>query len=428
MKDLISDFHSMVQHYIRKIILFFLVATLIYFAFGISNLISYTKFTQQQIKNNVEEYQEIDMTHLCNVASCKKVIRQDSEDLYSLYEKEDRILKLVNNEHTDSFVELSEDIYVDGEVNFYVYMEGLFIHIDITNSKTNLFIYYFILMAFLMPVFMSILYQSVKEEKKASMTTLMTNEALLANKSMILITENIHHELNSPMEIIENKVYKLKDIIMPLLNPAEVHDCDLLGAEDKVELYEDFNMISQSAEQVYAVLERMQGFKHIRYSNGNKSIKDSLMAAFRVISISNSNFDFNVDQVLYDYRLKGKTVKNGDLLNITLNHIKNSLEANATKIYIIIEDFDGKHIYFRIIDNGNGIADETQKKIFEPNFSTKDEPGNIRGNGLYLNKSILNASGGDVKMVESSKYGTTFELKMLAEKRPDKHIQKEDEE
>lgn len=413
-----TDFHGMVQYYIRKIILFFLVVTLIYFSFGISNLLSYTKFTQQQIENNVEEYMEVDMTHLCNVASCKKVIREEEDSLYSLYEKENNILKLVDNKHTDSFVELSKNIYVDGEVNFYVFFEGLYIHIDTSNSRTNLFIYYFILMSFLMPVFMSILYQSVREEKKASMTTLMTNEALLANKSMILITENIHHELNTPMEIIENKVYKLKDIIMPLLNPDAELDCDLLGAEDKVELYEDFNMISQSAEQVYTVLERMQGFKHIRYSNGNKSIKDSLMAAFRVISISNSNFEFQVAPDLYKYRLTTTSIKNGDLLNISLNHIKNSLEANATKIYIVIEDFDGTHIYFRIIDDGNGISTKSQKKIFEPNFSTKDEPGSIRGNGLYLNKSILNSCGGDVKLVESSKYGTTFELKMRAELRP----------
>jgi hypothetical protein len=76
-----------------------------------------------------------------------------------------------------------------------------------------------------------------------------------------------------------------------------------------------------------SVLEKTRGFKHLRYSNGNKSIFDIIDGAFKIMSISNSNFTYNIDNRLNDYKLNYKLVKdfkNADLLNIVLNHIKKS--------------------------------------------------------------------------------------------------------
>jgi sensor histidine kinase regulating citrate/malate metabolism len=94
-----------------------------------------------------------------------------------------------------------------------------------------------------------------------------------------------------------------------------------------------------------------------------------------------------------------------------INHIKNSLEANADKIYILFSKEQNNMLYFRIVDNGNGILPQAAKDIFKPNFSTKSIGSDgVRGNGLYLNKSIISSCGGSTRLVESSKFGTTFEL------------------
>ena len=101
------------------------------------------------------------------------------------------------------------------------------------------------------------------------------------------------------------------------------------------------------------------------------------------------------------------------MLNILLNHLKNSLEANSNKIHIVFNNINKNSLYFSIIDNGSGIPQEMVKRIFLPNSSTKEEYNQfIRGNGLYLNKSILTLSQGDVTLLNTSKYGTTFQLRI----------------
>ena len=157
----------------------------------------------------------------------------------------------------------------------------------------------------------------------------------------------------------------------------------------------------------------MKGFKHLRYSNGNKTLADIIDGGFKIINISNTNFDYEVDEKLMGYSLSS-TLKNADLLSILLNHFKNSLEANASKIYVLFSSYKDGKINIRIIDNGLGIPEEARSKIFKANFSTKIGDSGVRGNGMYLNKHIMNTTGGDIKLIETSRKGTTIELSFQA--------------
>ena len=60
----------------------------------------------------------------------------------------------------------------------------------------------------------------------------------------------------------------------------------------------DFEFIKTSSEQIYNILEKMKGFKHMRYSNGNKTIHDVFEGAFKIISISNTNYEHQIDDKL----------------------------------------------------------------------------------------------------------------------------------
>lgn len=277
-------------------------------------------------------------------------------------------------------------------------------------------IFYLISLISLTSVFIFFLILSLNRERSIALKSLAGNEAILTNKSFILITENIHHELNTPLEVIDNKLEKIHSVISEYVsrkNPQHnKRDIDIKLNS----LEEDFHFIKQSSEQIYSVLEKTRGFKHLRYSNGNKSIYDIVEGAFKIMSISNSNFKYQIDPKLKKYKLNYSIVKdfkNADLLNIVLNHIKNSLEANSNKIHIIFNNYNKKLLSFSIIDNGNGVKENLKKHIFSPNFSTKAEYDNvIRGNGLYLNKSILNGSQGDVILLDSTQYGATFQIKI----------------
>ena len=61
-------------------------------------------------------------------------------------------------------------------------------------------------------------------------------------------------------------------------------------------------------------------------------------------------------------------------------------------------------IYF--IDNGNGIPDSIQKKVFEPKFTTKSKG---MGLGLGIVKNIIDSHGGKIDYKTGEK-GTTFTI------------------
>ena len=61
-------------------------------------------------------------------------------------------------------------------------------------------------------------------------------------------------------------------------------------------------------------------------------------------------------------------------------------------------------------DNGSGIAEEQQARIFTPNFTTKS--GGM-GLGLAMVKTIIEDHGGHIRF-ETSPSGTTFYLDLPA--------------
>lgn len=107
-------------------------------------------------------------------------------------------------------------------------------------------------------------------------------------------------------------------------------------------LESDFQFIRLAIEQQAATLDKMRKFKHVKYSNGNRTIYDIVDGALQTISISNSGFVYHLDKELENYKIKpngDKTLKNVDLLMAFLNHFKNSLEAKASTIVVNIDLF-----------------------------------------------------------------------------------------
>lgn len=62
-----------------------------------------------------------------------------------------------------------------------------------------------------------------------------------------------------------------------------------------------------------------------------------------------------------------------------------------------------------IEDNGIGISESDQKKLFEPFFSTK-APGKGTGLGLYVTKSIIESFRGAIVVRSAPQYGAAFSV------------------
>jgi len=96
-------------------------------------------------------------------------------------------------------------------------------------------------------------------------------------------------------------------------------------------------------------------------------------------------------------------------MQVIFNLFLNSLEAvkDGGKIEFIQDDIDGKELVaFNFSDNGIGLDDAIKDHIFDFLFTTKKFGSGL---GLYITRNIVAASGGSIKVVDSSS-GATFRI------------------
>jgi len=93
------------------------------------------------------------------------------------------------------------------------------------------------------------------------------------------------------------------------------------------------------------------------------------------------------------------------LENIVGNSIYASKENSEIKISSVTEN---EKIVLTIEDQGEGISDAIQSKIFEPNFSTKVNKGT--GLGLFVVKQICEQYQAEISVSSKLNIGTTFKI------------------
>ncbi|MEM6799878.1 MAG: ATP-binding protein [Bacteroidota bacterium] len=90
------------------------------------------------------------------------------------------------------------------------------------------------------------------------------------------------------------------------------------------------------------------------------------------------------------------------------NIIKNALQAvNENGIIHVSMKILGDHALIEIKDNGKGMTEEIQKRIFEPSFSTKSSG---MGLGLAIVKRIIESANGTITFESEEGVGTTFKI------------------
>jgi len=70
-----------------------------------------------------------------------------------------------------------------------------------------------------------------------------------------------------------------------------------------------------------------------------------------------------------------------------------------------------KTVHIDIIDNGPGMPEAARLHLFEP-FKGSRKPGGS-GLGIAIAHEILRAHDGDLTLLKSDEYGTTFRLSLI---------------
>jgi len=100
------------------------------------------------------------------------------------------------------------------------------------------------------------------------------------------------------------------------------------------------------------------------------------------------------------------------LVQVFNNLIQNAIHAiegeKKGEITISVRK-ENKSVLIEVNDNGCGISEEEQEKLFVPYFTTKSSGSGI---GLSMVKQIIENHDGEISFVSKLGIGTTFTIKI----------------
>lgn len=116
----------------------------------------------------------------------------------------------------------------------------------------------------------------------------------------------------------------------------------------------------------------------------------------------------------YSPDLPQPPVDRSQIEQVFINLLNNAIDAINRNGEIIVEMDqikieNGAGVEIKVIDNGEGIPEDSLPKIFNPFFSTKD-PSKGTGLGLSISKAIIQRHGGKINVTCEPGKGTTFSI------------------
>jgi len=277
------------------------------------------------------------------------------------------------------------------------------------------------------------------EELKQTQSRIIAQEKLA---SLGALTAGIAHEIKNPLNFITN----FAESSVELMDELQVHVKQAVLNMNEAE----------RNESIYLVEELIQNMKDIRShaQRGDRIVKSMLMHSRGSSGIfSAEDVNLLVEECLnlafHGFRAKDTSFQSGkemqaypnlpmvdairqDLSRVLLNMCSNAFYAvhrfrtsqqcpvDYKPTVIIQTGLENEQVVIRIIDNGEGMDEETQKMLFTPFFTTKPA-GEGTGLGLSLSHDIIvQEHSGRIEVQSSKGKGTTFTIRL-----PQRHITQE---
>ncbi len=262
-----------------------------------------------------------------------------------------------------------------------------------------------------------------------------TQQQLVVSEKMASLgqlTAGIAHEINNPINFISSNVQALKMDFQDMQNVLKkVKELEKTTDPKKLttELIHlgqqlDFDLLEEEISELLAGIERgtertvnivssLRTFS--RNSTDNFAKADIHEGLDSTITILNSQFNGHITIEKAYGNLPPIKCQISRLNQVFLNIINNSIQAINAKsngvlhpgLIKITTKKMGAQVQISIKDNGSGMNKETQKRLFEPFYTTKDV-GEGTGLGLSISYGIIEQHKGKIDVFSSLGEGTEF--------------------
>ncbi len=211
------------------------------------------------------------------------------------------------------------------------------------------------------------------------------------NKLLILgkLAASLAHEIRNPLSAIKLNLDYLQ---MTDVNSGEGAEC--------------IDSSMEAVNRIQQLIENTLDFSKAPNSDQEDcSLNEVVLQAVGILKSVSRKQNVKIETEL-DENISLLVLNKNKILQVFLNFLNNSIDALGTEGTIKVVTAENKeNVYFYVEDNGIGISDEDQKKIFN-DFFTKKETGT--GLGLSVCKQLLDEHGAEIKLDSELGKGTKF--------------------
>lgn len=235
------------------------------------------------------------------------------------------------------------------------------------------------------------------------------------------LASGVAHEINNPLEIINQKVGLINDLFT--LRADYAADEKLMGP---------IKAALSSVERAGSITRRLLNFA--RHMETDIDHFDLVEMVTDLLSFLEKEAEFRGIEIHVDIPGDHLEMKSdqGNLQQILLNLINNSFTAmqDGGRLDIVARKQGDEHLEIIVADNGHGIPHADLKHIFEPFFSTRTGPAGT-GLGLSITYGLVQELGGEIAVESKVGEGTRFiitlpqRIKTIGEKDTNRRIDRE---
>jgi len=266
------------------------------------------------------------------------------------------------------------------------------------------------------------------EEKIASLEEQIKKMEKLASLGTLMA--GITHEIQNPLNFVINfskMSHKLLDDLSDIIadNEEAMNADDREEADDIIaDLKENMAKIDEHGERAISIVRNI-----LLYSRGKqdayiptdipKVVKEYVWLSYHSMRANYKGFNVTINED-YQEGMPQVPVVTQDICRAVLNIMNNAFytvwhkQQNKGEEYKPEVDVkvssDAENLTISITDNGEGMTEEVQKKIYDEFFTTKPE-GQGTGLGMALTRSIIvDKHNGNISFSSKEGEGTTFNL------------------
>jgi two-component system NtrC family sensor kinase len=217
----------------------------------------------------------------------------------------------------------------------------------------------------------------------------------------------IAHEINNPIAVIGE--------ISGWIGTVAA-DAEGLNPEDREEIEKAVQHINEQTRRCSSITHQLLSF--VRDSEPSRTSLDIHRLIKETISFLNPELKNNDIDVVLDF-MQGPLSLHSDkqmLEQVFVNLISNAIyavkEKGGTGGRIVLKTSrEASMLEIRISDNGTGISEENQKRMYDLFFTTKPT-GKGTGLGLPICQDIIRKLGGSLSFETEAGKGTTFYIRL----------------